>query len=224
MTKQKKGDNPVTHKKQYNNNIKREIESRTRNFATVLYPESMSSDWLDKLTDMHVAYLLSPLHDKDINPTGEPKKPHYHLIIVFDGVKTSKQAKELFDVIGGVGCEAINSIRGYARYLCHLDNPEKAQYSIDLVKSHMIDYVDIIGLASDRYKAIAEMQEFCEQYSVLSFSTLCKYSRTHRNDWHRILCDSGAVIMQGYLKSLFWSKGNPDFETIIDPATGKPLE
>lgn len=47
---------------------------------------------------------------------------------MFDGVKTIEQAKDLFEQIGGVGCEKVNSIRGYARYLCHLDNPEKAQY------------------------------------------------------------------------------------------------
>ena len=106
---------------------------------------------------------ISPLHDKDTNPTGEPKKPHYHVLIMYDSVKTSEQAKELFALIGGVGCEVVQSIRGYARYLCHLDNPEKFQYNIDDVKSLCgADYVGTIGLAIDKLKALDEMMEFCE--------------------------------------------------------------
>ena len=55
---------------------------RTRNYATVVYPESAPSDWIDKLTECFVPAFISPLHDKDINPGGEPKKPHYHVIIM----------------------------------------------------------------------------------------------------------------------------------------------
>lgn len=223
MSVQKKGVKSTPRKNRNNNSTNSITESRTRNYATVLYPESMSSDALQKLNDMHISYLLSPLHDKDINPTGEAKKPHYHLIVVYDSVKTMKQAKEVFDSLGGVGCEAINAIRGYARYLCHLDNPEKAQYPIEQVKAHILDYQSIIGLASDKYQAIKEMMEFCDKYQVLAFSTLCRYAREHRNDWFRILCDCGSVAMKEYLKSKFWTDGNVELETIVDPATGEKL-
>lgn len=102
---------------------------RTRNFATVVYPESAPADWMDRLNDYHVAALVSPLHDRDTNPSGEPKKPHYHVMLIFEGPKEFEtQVKPIFDDIGGVGREMVNSARGYARYLCHLDNPEKAQY------------------------------------------------------------------------------------------------
>ena len=109
---------------------------RTRNFATVVYPESAPFNWLEILSDQKVSAFVSPLHDKDINPNGEPKKEHYHVLIMFDSVKTIEQALDLFKLIGGVQyCEQIQSIRGYARYLCHLDNPEKAQYNVDDINS-----------------------------------------------------------------------------------------
>ena len=73
--------------------------------------------------------MISPLHKDDVNPYGEVKKPHYHVIVMFDSVKTLEQFAEFADTFGGVGKEKVNSIRGYARYLCHLDNPEKAQYN-----------------------------------------------------------------------------------------------
>ena len=131
---------------------------RTRNYATVVYPESAPEGWQNTLAEMCIPAFISPLHDKDVNPTGEEKKEHYHVMIMFESVKTREQAKELFDEIGGVGIEVVNSIRGYARYLCHLDNPDKAQYSTDAVRSLAgADYISVIGLATDKYKAIKEI-------------------------------------------------------------------
>ena len=131
---------------------------RTRNFATVVYPESASGDWMEKLADLKIKAFVSPLHDKDKNPDGEPKKAHYHVILMFDSVKSVEQVKEITDEIGGVGVEKINSLRGYARYLIHADNPEKAQYEkTDIKQFGGADYEGICLLASDKYAAIREM-------------------------------------------------------------------
>ena len=54
-------------------------KGRTRNFATVIYPESAPSDWKEILNQEFIPAFISPLHDRDTNPTGEPKKPHYHV-------------------------------------------------------------------------------------------------------------------------------------------------
>ena len=181
-------------------------QGRTRHYATVVYPESAPSYWQEILVQEHVPAFISPLHDKDVNPTGEPKKAHYHVIIMFDSVKTPEQAKEIFDKINGVGLEKVNSIRGYARYLCHLDNPEKAQYDVGQVRALCgADYTEIIGLATDRYKAIGEMIDFCEEHNIYSFSVLLNYSRNERFDWFRVLCDNGTLVMEKYLKSRHWT-------------------
>ena len=196
---------------------------RTRNFACIVYPESAPTDWQEILTQQFVPTFISPLHKDDFNPTGEQKKEHYHVMIMFDGVKTSEQAKEIFNKIGGVGCDVVQSIRGYARYLCHLDNPEKAQYKTDEVICLCgADYVGTIGLAIDRHKAIGEMQEFCDMYDVTSFCLLSKYARVHRTDWFRILCDCGAIYMREYLKSKKWTD-EEGISHITDPKTGEIL-
>ena len=182
-------------------------KGRTRIFATVVYPESAPDNWQDILCEQFVPAFISPLHDKDINPTGEPKKPHYHVMIMFDGVKTIEQAKEVFTSISGVGCEKVNSVRGYARYLCHLDNPEKAQYSQELVRSLCgADYSGTIGLVTDKYKAIGEMIDFCKENDIFSYSDLLEYCRMEKFEWFRVLCDNGTVVMKEYLKSRSWSK------------------
>lgn len=180
--------------------------ARTRNYATVVYPESAPENWEEILSGCFVPAFISPLHDKDVNPTGEPKKPHHHVMILFDSVKTSEQAKEIFDKIGGVGCERVNSLRGYARYLCHLDNPEKAQYDVETVRSLCgADYTGTIGLATDKYKAIGEIIDFCIEKNLYSFSELLEYARMERFDWFRVLCDNGAVVVEKYLKSRSWT-------------------
>lgn len=179
---------------------------RTRNFATVVYPESAPENWQAILSEQFVPAFISPLHDKDINPGGEPKKPHHHVMIMFDSVKTREQAQDIFNLIGGVGCEVVQSFRGYARYLCHLDNPEKAQYDVETVRSMCgADYTGAIGLVTDKYKAIKEIIDFCIDQDVYSFSDLLEYARMERFDWFRVLCDNGTVVVKEYLKSRSWT-------------------
>lgn len=178
---------------------------RTRNFATVVYPESSPDKWMEILSDNKVPCFISPLHDKDVNPTGEPKKPHYHVMIMFDNVKTSEQAEAIFELIGGVGCEIVQSPRGYARYLCHLDNPEKSQYDPETVIQYGgADYIAIIGLATDKYKAIKEMIYWCIEQETFCYSDLLEYAAEERYDWFRVLCDNGTIVVKEYLKSLKW--------------------
>ena len=190
--------------------------TRTRNFATVIYIESAPENWKDILQDLRVQAFISPYHDKDINPTGELKKPHYHIMMMYDSVKTVEQAAENFIKFGGVGCEVINSTRGYARYLCHLDNPEKTQYSVDDVQSICgADYLEIISLVTDKFKIIGEMQDFCDKYNVTSFYLLAKYARQNESNWYRSLCENSTFYIKEYLKSKEWSASNGR-EIIVD--------
>ena len=117
-------------KKQAQKRADEKRSGRTRNFATVVYPDSAPSDWMDKLDRLHIAAFISPLHDKDMDPDGGLKKSHYHVMLMFESpVEYETRVTPIFAEIGAVGREMVNSARGYARYLCHLDNPEKFQYS-----------------------------------------------------------------------------------------------
>lgn len=180
-------------------------QGRTRNFGTVVYPESAPQNWKDILSDQMVPAFISPLHDKDTNPQNEPKKPHYHVLIMFDSVKTKEQAKEVFDAIGGVGAEKVNSLRGYARYLCHLDNPEKAQYPTDQVTALCgADYAGTINLITDRYVALKEMMHYCKANGIYNYADLMEIAMETNDGWFRVLCDNGTIVMKEYLKSLSW--------------------
>lgn len=202
--------------------IEKSRDTRARNYACVVYPDSAPTNWQDILSSHCVPAFISPLHDKDFNLTGEPKKPHYHVVLMFEGKKSVNQVTEIFQSFGGVGCEVVKSIRGYSRYLCHLDNPEKAQYDTADVRCIASDYIGTIGLSIDKYTALAEMQDFCDRYNVISFYQLSKYARNNRSDWFRILSDCGSIFMREWLKSKQWSQDN-HIDSIVDPETGEVI-
>lgn len=201
-------------------------DTRKRNFATVVYPDSAPDGWRQILAGYFVPAFVSPLHDKDINATGEPKKPHYHVLLMFEGKKSEDQVKVIFDSIGGVGLEKVESLRGYARYLCHLDNPEKAQYNPSDVESiGGSDYSYTIGIVADKYKAVREMIAFCKSNGIVSYAELLEYAAVEQDTWFRVLCDNGTVVMKEYLKSISWGHRSSSRATPrVDPDTGEVLD
>ena len=100
-----------------------------RSWAFVMYPESMPEDWKDRVVEMGIPMAVSPLHDKDINPTGEEKKPHYHVIVYYENPTTFNSVKtNVCDRLNATIPIKLESMRGMYRYHLHLDNPEKYQY------------------------------------------------------------------------------------------------
>lgn len=181
-------------------------KERTRNYATIVYTESAPENWQEILQNEHIPCHISPLHDKDINKDGTPKKPHYHIMVMYQSVKTRAQAKSVFDKIGGVGLEALNCPHAYARYLCHLDDPNKAQYPIEEVVSYGgADYDIHISTAKDLYATIMDILDFCTENGIVCFADLILYARHDRQEWFRIICDNSMLLCQ-FLKSKYWDK------------------
>ena len=101
---------------------------KKRTWAFVLYPESAPQDWRERLRLSGIMASVSPLHDKDVNPTGEPKKPHYHVILVYSGPTTYNAVAKFTASYNATIPQALESVRGMYRYFSHKDNPEKYQY------------------------------------------------------------------------------------------------
>lgn len=203
---------------------------RSNNWATIVYPDSVSDNWIQKLDDMHLDVLISPIHDKDINPTGEEKKAHWHVLVKFDSVKTKEQAKIIFDEICGIGIERVSNFRNYARYLCHLDNPDKARYKEDdVIALGSIKYFDIISIPEDKYQIIGEIMDFCDINNVISYAQLLRICRKYKQSWFRALCDNASWVIKSYLKSKLWEINAPQSllvneKNIIDPETNEILK
>lgn len=151
---------------------------KKRNWAFVLYPESAPEDWREQLQKMGLQCAVSPLHDKDLDPTGEFKKPHYHVILVYSGPTSYNVVKAITDSLNQPIPQPLEQVRGYYRYLTHKDNPEKAQYSEDDIQTiggfNVADFVELTKSEVNAYKrklqtliSTADICEYCDFMDML---------------------------------------------------------
>lgn len=150
---------------------------KKRNWAFLLYPESAPENWQEVLQLSGLPFSVSPLHDKDLNPTGDCKKSHYHIILVFPGPTTFNVVKSICDNLNQPIPQAIESIRGYYRYFTHKDNPEKHQYDDnDIISFNGFDISDYVELTkSEVDKFIISIQLLIRELDIIEYSDLMDY-------------------------------------------------
>ncbi|MGK0563030.1 replication protein, partial [Enterococcus faecalis] len=136
---------------------------RGRNWAIVVYPESLPENWKEIRKSEPVA--ISPLHDKDVTAEGELKKPHYHLVLSYNGNKSFEQIDEIARLLHAPLPERINSLTGSVRYLTHMDDPNKYQYdSSDIQVFGGFDLESILSLSTgDKRQLLRDMIEFINE-------------------------------------------------------------
>ena len=148
---------------------------KKRNWGGVVYPESAPEDWIDILKLKGISFAVSPLHDKDVNPTGENKKAHWHIILSFPGPTTDKTVKQIMDEIGQPLPIALESVRGYFRYFTHKDNPEKYQYdSTQIQLFNGFDVTDILN-NFEVFQFLKEIQVMVIEHDIVEYSDLLDY-------------------------------------------------
>lgn len=187
--------------------MSRKTIRKTRGYAGIIYPDSAPENFKELLSDLKMQALLSPLHDKDVNPDGEPKKPHYHVILVFDGPQTEKRAKELLAEVGAIDyVEPLNSLTGMARYLCHLDNPEKHQYDqSEVMEFGGISYLEMIDRVGDNLQVLVNIYDFIEERDIYSYRQLIQEIKDKR-EWFRVATQNNTLAISTYLRSRQWEK------------------
>ncbi len=186
--------------------MKKSNNQRTRNWSFLVYPESAVSDWKERIQKLFVKTLISPVHDKDINPdeNNTLKKPHYHVLLMFDSVKTYKQVTEITEELKATIPQIAHSPKGLARYMTHMDNPEKAQYKVeDIVALNGADLSELLKPSSqDRYSMIREMLQFIDNNQIMEFEDILIYAMNYKFDtWFPLLCDNSAYVIGQAIKS-----------------------
>mgnify|MGYP000849114105 CR=1 FL=1 len=184
---------------------KRKKETRTRNWTCIVYPDSTPENWIDILNDMHIEFVISPLHDQDKNANGELKKPHWHVMLMFGGVKTYDQVKEITDQINCPRPERCHNAKAMVRYMAHLDNPDKAQYKIEDIRAYGgVDLQELLRpTSSERYSIIREMIDYVRNEHIIELQDLIDYAISERyDDWFPLLCDSCTYVINQYIKSI----------------------
>ena len=150
---------------------------KKRNWAFIVYPESAPSNWRDILQETGCMFAISPLHDQDINPDGEVKKPHYHVIICYDGPTSYNVIKRITDMINSPIPQPLEQVRGYYRYFTHMDNPEKYQYKeSDITTINGFDINNYIEMTyTEVAKYILEIQSIIRQHDIIEYSVLLDF-------------------------------------------------
>lgn len=179
-------------------------DTRTRNWTAVVYPESLPEDWRDVLDSYHIEWIESPLHEYDTDATGECKKPHWHLLLLFGGVKSYEQVCEVLAPLNCPAPERVHNSRALVRYMAHLDNPDKHQYDVSQIIAHGgVDLAELLKPShSERYTMISEMMDYVVTEHIIEFNELMDYARISRyDDWFPLLCDSCTNVMVRYINS-----------------------
>lgn len=207
---------------------KKDIKGRS--WAGVVYPESMNLDWIEILEKTHLDVFISPLHDKDKNPDGSIKKEHWHVLIMWDNPTTWSNAKSLFDSIGGVmDPHKVESVSGYARYLLHLDNPEKFQYDrTELRTLGAADYNEIIQKTQVTKRTARELFAFVRRTRVKSFGQLIDYIYLYSlDDWLDIALNRNTRALMALISSNSWETENQGLikdDYFVDEETGEIIK
>lgn len=179
--------------------------NRFRNFSTIVYPESAPTNWRELLAEICVPAIVSPLHDKDINPDGEPKKAHWHVMLLFPGVKTLQQVTDLCKKFGGIKPQDVPSVQGLARYLIHKDDPHKAQYNPNEIECFSgADWSEIVKTSRDRYDTLEDIIAFMDERKIFSYYDLVNYCRLNNRQWFEVCCDN-TVLLKGLCMSGGWT-------------------
>lgn len=179
-------------------------DNRFRSWSFIVYEDSAPSNWRDIIDERHIRWCCSPYHDRDFNADGTPKKPHYHIVLDFDGKKSFEQIKEISDSVNSPMPIHLDSVVGMVRYFTHMDNPEKAQYSASKIESYGgFDVWDTLKPTySKKYHILAEMTAFIKEHNIKSFTVFSDYCRDFETDsWFPILVDCGSYYISQYIKA-----------------------
>lgn len=175
------------------------MAQRQRAFNAVFYPESAPANWREIVDGWHVQG-LSILHDKD-----EGKKPHHHLLLMFSSMKSLAQVHAMTDELGSKELQPSHDLRASARYLLHLDHPDKFQYPFTALESFAgasaLDLTAPIGDPSP------EIMAFVREQGLMEYSDLIHYCLDHRPEWFS-WARSHTQYLCGYFTSVRYKAGN----------------
>lgn len=177
-------------------------ERRTTAWTFVCYPESLPYDYEKRFRDMHIS-LAYIMHTMDTSADGIRVKDHIHVLIRYDSVKAYDQVAHDFAWTGIQYFEPVRSFHTMTRYLVHMDDPDKYQYSTDSV-------VVCGGLSLDfsrhfspdeQMQMLEEITEWVEDNDVCDFSVLWNYCAKNNRPWLQLIMTKASYSINQYLRS-----------------------
>lgn len=179
---------------------------KKRHWAFVAYPESLPEDWFDLLKQTGLKIAISPLHNQDMNADGTPKKPHYHIMLSYEGPTTYGNVERFTrGTMNGTTPQPLESPAGMYRYLTHEDNPEKVQYDkADIRTLNGFNIRDFVEMS--KTEAIKTKREITQyildngvmEYADLMMMTMCDDAP---DDWYDV-ASSNTLYFTALIRSV----------------------
>lgn len=177
---------------------------KERYWTFIVYPESLPEDWKEILQQTGLQIAISPLHNKDLNADGEIKKPHYHILLFFNGPTTYSRVEKITKMVNGTIPKRVISAIGMIRYLTHKDNPEKAQYDErDITTINGLDIDDVQGMTMSMELELKKgIIQLCRVKKITEYASLINYLiKEDMRDMFKI-ASSNTMFFNSYLKSM----------------------
>lgn len=157
-------------------------DKRSNKWAFLLYQDSAPENYLDILESMHIPFILSPWHDKDVNKeTGEFKKAHKHGALFFETLKSYSQVSELLksNLNTPEHVEIVMSPKGMYDYFVHAENPDKTPYDINDIEYGCGFELDKFLLENNQNDFITSVIDVIEEHNFIEFLSLVRYARAN---------------------------------------------
>ena len=167
-------------------------EQRSNKWAFLFYKESAPDNYLEILEEIHVPFVLSPWHDRDVNKkTGEFKKAHKHGALYFDSLKSYSQVSGLIKekLNGPAHVEPVMSPKGMYDYFVHAENPEKTQYNIEDIETGCGFELDKFLISNNNDEFLSTVIDVIEKYNFTEFNNLVRYAREENPTLLRLIVE-----------------------------------
>lgn len=201
-------------------------EQRSNKWAFLFYRESAPENYLEILEDLHIPFILSPWHNKDVNrKTGELKKAHKHGAFFFDSLKSYTQVSELIKdkLKGPAHVEPIMSPKGMYDYFVHAENPEKSPYDIKDIETGCGFELDKFLINSNNDDFLSTIIDVIEKKNFTEFNHLVRYAREENPTLLRLIVDK-TYFFAKYLDSRRYSTDKSKITSSKTPLTNTPNE
>lgn len=167
-------------------------KEKARYFTFLLYPESIPTDWIQKLESLDVPIAISPIHDKDLsNVEGQKyKKAHYHVIYIAKNPVTAESVRLKIKRLLGEKSIAkvqivVSSVENMYLYLTHesKDAIAKNKYKYkkaDIIQLNNFDIDRYITLdAEDKDDMLNEVCDLIDEHGLANIRELRRFIRVH---------------------------------------------
>lgn len=106
-------------------------KNRSKAYSFIVYEENMDIDKIRKyINELHYCAAISPLHSPEPDDNETERKPHYHVVIIFPNPRVFDSVRDEFCAVANIAIpQRVGDIRSITRYLTHMDNPEKQQFT-----------------------------------------------------------------------------------------------